>query len=211
VIKDYEEAFFSLLSVTDKLFKKHDIEYWLEAGSLIGAIREGTYIKWDGDMDISIHHYDIKRVRELKGEFADHGVRLGGFVTFGLHVPNASMCIFPLRIIVKHSKAYLVQYRYTVCGEVKKITGMLSSKLKEIFLKWKTFQRGCAKFRKIETIRSPLSNLGNFAFVEFCGTVCPIPEHPDEYITYMFGDWRTPHKFYKHKDVGHMYDVRVFK
>ena len=64
----------------------------------------------------------------------------------------------------------------------------------------------CSKVKLLETIRSPLKNLGNFTYIDFCRTVCPIPEYPDEYLSYMFGDWRTPHKFMKHKDVHNMYN-----
>jgi len=43
-ICDYEDSFFDALKVLDVCFKTFGVDYWLDAGSLIGAIREGSYI-----------------------------------------------------------------------------------------------------------------------------------------------------------------------
>lgn len=203
MIKNNEPHFFILLNILDKIFKKHDIDYWLECGSLIGAIREGTYIEWDNDMDVSIHFKDVKMVRQLKNEFARYDVLLGGFVSLGVTYKDASMCIFPQHTITKNKKQYLVQYRYPLHVWMKKFNSILE--------KSKIYWYLCSKIKLLETIRSPIDNLGNFAYIEFCDTVCPIPEYPEDYLKYMFGDWRTPHKFNKHQDVDNIYDKKIFK
>lgn len=210
-IKNNESDFFILLHILDKVFKEYDIEYWLDCGSLIGSIREGTYIEWDNDMDISIHFKDVKRVRKLKKEFARHGGSLGGFVSLNITYENASMCIFPLHTITKKSKDYLVQYRYPLYYWINRYVEKISPKFNPMLKKSKIYWYLCSKIKLLETIRSPLDNLGNFAFIEFCSIICPIPEYPDEYLTYMFGDWRTPHKFHKHRDINNMYNVKIYK
>jgi len=201
-IKNNKHHFFSLLYCVDALFKKYDIEYWLDCGSLLGAIREGTYIDWDDDMDISIHFKDVQRVRDLKDEFKLYGITLVGFVSLGVKYMNASMCIFPQHTVERNSRSYLVQYRYPLYHWVNHFLPKLSSMLEKSKLYWYI----CSKVKLLETIRSPLNYLGNFAYVDFCRTVCPIPEYPDKYLSYMFGNWRVPHYFMKHKDVDNMYN-----
>lgn len=207
MIKEHESDFFFLLVILDEIFKKHDIDYWLECGSLIGAIREGTYIEWDNDMDVSIHFEDVKLVRKLKKEFLKYGVLLNGFVSLGITRCGASICIFSQHTIKKNKKQYLVQYRYPLYHWINRIAPKFSSLLEKSKIYWYL----CSKIKILETIRSPLDYLGNFAYIEFCGTVCPIPEYPEDYLEYMFGDWRTPHRFNKHKDVNNIYNVKKYK
>lgn len=62
-----------MLNEVVQLLKQHKILFWLDFGSLLGAVREGRSMMWDGDYDLSIfdHEFDethlIWRELELKG------------------------------------------------------------------------------------------------------------------------------------------------
>ncbi len=43
-----------MLVVIDQLCQRHSIEYWLDRGSLLGAVRHQGFIPWDDDIDIAM-------------------------------------------------------------------------------------------------------------------------------------------------------------
>ena len=48
-----------LVRIFDMICKKHDIKYWLDYGTLLGAVRHGGFIPWDDDMDIGMMRKDF--------------------------------------------------------------------------------------------------------------------------------------------------------
>lgn len=50
-----------ILEDIDKLCQKHDIQYFAEWGTLLGAVRHRGFIPWDDDMDICMKREDYNR------------------------------------------------------------------------------------------------------------------------------------------------------
>lgn len=68
VLRQAQLRMLEMLIVVDKICKKHNIPYWLESGTLLGAVRHGGFIPWDDDVDISILRKDQKRLRKALKE-----------------------------------------------------------------------------------------------------------------------------------------------
>jgi len=66
VIKDsHKHELNELLDFVIKKLEENNVQYWIIGGTLLGAIRHGDIIPWDGDADIGIMDKDYKKVQAL--------------------------------------------------------------------------------------------------------------------------------------------------
>lgn len=54
-----------LLRVFDDICRKNNLNYWLDGGTLIGAIRHNGFIPWDDDIDVAMLYDDYERFIKL--------------------------------------------------------------------------------------------------------------------------------------------------
>lgn len=61
-----------LLYEFDKVCKKHNLKYWLAAGSLIGAVRHKGFIPWDDDLDVFMMRDDCDKLIQIAENEFNH-------------------------------------------------------------------------------------------------------------------------------------------
>ena len=54
-----------LLVFIDNVCKKHGLEWWLDYGNLLGAVRHGGFIPWDDDVDIGMMRTDYQKLYDV--------------------------------------------------------------------------------------------------------------------------------------------------
>ena len=76
IMKRLWAADITVLSEIDRICKKYDIPYYAVGGTLLGAVRDGSFIPWDDDIDIMMLRGDYKRFVEVASKELPEELRL---------------------------------------------------------------------------------------------------------------------------------------
>ena len=66
----------SILEEMDRICQKHHLTYWLDGGTLLGAVRHGGFIPWDDDIDIGMPLADMQKFIEVAPDELSEGLFL---------------------------------------------------------------------------------------------------------------------------------------
>ena len=201
--KKNSDEMINLFKVVAKVLKKHDIKFYLDFGTLIGAGRDGKLIPWDDDMDISIiDEKDFVKmpqvVKEIKQRYLYHAT---------LHTFKHSQEVYEAseRMYVKPNKLKFTDRENIQIAIVKTNRLWRAGKgnaIIDIFCKYRYEENiyWMAFGKEYKVPSAPLDK--GFQEIDFHGVTCLIPVAYDEYLTSVYGDWKTPNKVWEQED-GH--------
>jgi len=64
-LREAQLIMLDMLVEFDVICSKHNLHYWLDSGSLLGAVRHQGFIPWDDDIDLSMPYEDYMKFQEI--------------------------------------------------------------------------------------------------------------------------------------------------
>lgn len=163
-LRKIQLANLKLLEIFDKLCKENNLEYWLDFGNLLGAIRHKGFIPWDDDIDVSMARPDyekfIKHFREFSSPdnnlyitFDNNGINRCFIKLLHSEISSIGIDIFPYDFYYKHVRE---DEKLTLSNELKRLQNIKRYRfLKLLFINLPQAMR--KRFKKL-TKKSILNN-----------------------------------------------------
>jgi lipopolysaccharide cholinephosphotransferase len=166
------------------VFKKYNVRAFLSYGAVLGAVREKDFIKWDDDIDLDvIDKIDLKTRKEIGGTLGDLGFR------------TQPICFNVFNRMEMVAMGDRQETRYDGDGETGIIVCERNFKFSIFFYKKEGNEYVCTP--KLGGMKL-ISNLARFYDipdrVKLHGETFITPGPLKEYLTYVYGDWKTPKK-----------------
>lgn len=105
-----------MLKFLDQFCKENNITYWIDSGTLLGAVRHGGFIPWDDDTDVCMPRKDYLRFIKLFGN-----KRFGNYV---LQTPQTDKGYFRLWSVIRDLKTEYVHSDDMPCEQMLKYKGV---------------------------------------------------------------------------------------
>jgi lipopolysaccharide cholinephosphotransferase len=64
-LREAQLIMLEMLVEFDAICQKHHLQYWLDSGTLLGAVRHQGFIPWDDDIDLSMPLEDYNKFQEI--------------------------------------------------------------------------------------------------------------------------------------------------
>ncbi len=193
----------ALLKEIVRIFNEHQIPYWVDTGTCLGAYRYGGVIPWDKDVDMGI----------LMPDFQNALNALKALDPEKYQAQDWSNRCHPqtyIRVFVKESRNHIDIYHYTIDTE-KKTLAYFCPFMDSNFMTtaWKTYESRYTNPVAYETV-FPLRK------AQFDGIEVFVPNKTKQYLQALYGENIGPIKIYNEatgeyeKDLSHPYWQRSY-
>lgn len=68
-----QQIMVDILLEFDRVCRNNGLTYWIDYGTLLGAVRHGGFIPWDDDIDVSMPSADFRKFKELASKQLKEG------------------------------------------------------------------------------------------------------------------------------------------
>ena len=166
-----------MLEEVTSIFEEYGIKYVLTAGTLLGIYRENRLLPWDNDLDLRVFREDADQIIRVISKIKPTG--------YLVRVRYQKKKDPPLKLDeVRIIKIYNRKYLFTK-GEVM-MDCFIATRHEEQYV-W-----SCGGLKHYTKKSVPARFYDKCDSLTFKGKRYSIPSHIDDYLTFRYGDWKTP-------------------
>jgi len=176
-----EKKAIDLLYSVNKILKKSNVSYWIEGGTLLGAIRDKKLIPWDHDLDLGLKFINqiqmANLIKNLKKEF---------YVSIKKFQEKKDLWILGDYRVIKIYPRKNIFFKSDLCLDLfVYYLGRLDESKEEVY-KYVVWDRNAYHKKEFfDTIEQ----------IEFYGKTIPVPSNPEKFLEVKYGsNWKTPVK-----------------
>ncbi len=160
------------------LLKKHEVVFWLDCGSALGAYRYQGMIPWDDDIDLSIIAGDHQNVKKLLQTLDRTKYQIQDWSSY-LHPQTF------FKFYIKKTKTLIDIYHYTLDPKTKQAAAFYTYKDTPLPKKWKHFE---------EVLTDPIPYRVIFPLkkAQFDGIEVWVPNDLEKFLHYKYGENLSP-------------------
>ena len=173
-----------LICNISRILINNNIHHFVDAGTLLGIIRDKELLPWDGDIDIAISSEDYKQVFQLLSHyFASYKSKYCQNNKWSCELVYSELDFDgliksePVSILLKNNV-------YDDISRTLHVDLILKYKTKNV-VDW--YGGGCKFSTAIELYK-------NIKLISYKSCKVSIPQLTDEYLTHLYGDFMTPIK-----------------
>ena len=205
-IKKNRDDAIKILQIVINILNEFNIKYYLDFGTLIGAIRDKGLILWDDDIDISLldekdYHKIPEVLKRIKKQY-----KLRTYL-FTFRPVNTKKSIKRREAKIKDglpvykgdiSFSDIDNYRIAKVRSNKFWIFGRGNTCIDIFFKYK-YQDKSYWLAYGQENSVPLDYMcDELIEIDFCGLKCTIPKEYDKYLTYKYANWQVPKEDWSH-------------
>lgn len=174
-----------LIEIKD-IFNKLEIPFWLNYGTLLGIYRDNKMV--DDDLDLATLYID--KIKENESKFNEYGFDLQFLYNGVLMTRGKEECGFQEYTIENDTIKNYTATMYTERYFAHKLFRLMRRKKAATFALHPLFRVLGGTFVTYLISKDYVLPLKE---IEFEGEKFPIPNNPDEYLKYFYGNkWKTP-------------------
>lgn len=171
-----QRALVLLRQVTD-ILTTHRVRWWLDSGTLLGAVREQRLLPWDTDMDIAVRGEDLQLLANCIPALRRAGLR----VRMRRHKTHAPAAVTGQPRLLKVANRRWGFWR----GDL----------LLDVFV---VYQKGdrcywtIGEKRSLKHLSVPAHFYDRLETLEFDAHMYSVPSDATDYLALRYGNWRVP-------------------